>query len=66
MQTVSVPGDFNVGSEQWWFIYNETTKRVIVTPRTSSGKISSPHTLVVADTQEECENYIVNNNLVTN
>lgn len=66
MQTVTVPGDFNVSDSQWWFLYDEATKKVIIGPRISSGKISSPHTLVVADTQEECENFISNNDLINN
>jgi hypothetical protein len=66
METIIAPGDKSVNENKWWFVYNDLTKRVIIDPRQGSGKISSPHTLVVADTKQECINYITSNNLINN
>jgi hypothetical protein len=63
MQTVTAPGNFNLTENQWWFIFNDASKLVIVKPRQGVGKISSPHTLVICDTKEDCESFITENNL---
>ena len=48
----------------WWFIYGEDN-RIVVEPRQCSGSICSPHTMVVADTLEELEQYITDNELIS-
>lgn len=63
METVTSPGEYNLNENQWWFLYDSVTSNVVIKPRQASGKISSPHTLVVADTKEECDQYIADNNL---
>jgi hypothetical protein len=45
-------------SEQWWFIVNNN-KGIIESPVQSFGATSSPYTMIVADTLEECEQYII-------
>lgn len=65
MQTIITPGDYNLVEGQWWFLYNDFSKNIIIKPRQGAGKISSPHILVIGNTKEECEQYIVENNLNT-
>jgi hypothetical protein len=50
--------------QEWWMIYDADTKEITVGPQQCSGFTSSPLTMVVADTKEELEQYIVDNGLV--
>ena len=63
MQVIPQPQDIQTDSVQWWFIYNDSTKIVLQQPLQCSGKTSSPHVMVIADTEQECNDYIVQNNL---
>ena len=49
--------------ESWWFVFDPKTLLLLFPPQQCSGKTSSPHTLVVFTTLEECEDYISTNNL---
>ena len=55
----------NVETDQndWWFVFDETSKNIIVEPQQCSGSTSGPYTMVVADTKEELDQYIVDNGL---
>ena len=48
----------------WWIIYNANTNEVIIPPQQCSGKTSSPYTMAVADTEEELNQYILDNGLI--
>lgn len=61
MEVISQPTEVQTTSSQWWFIYSGTT--LIQQPLQCSGKTSSPHTIVIADTKQECDDYIAQNNL---
>lgn len=50
----------------WWMIYNADTKVIIIEPLQCSGYTSSPFTMVVADTKEELDQYIIDNKLLFN
>jgi hypothetical protein len=63
MQVIPQPLDVVTDGNQWWFIYNDITKVIIQQPLQCVGKTSSPHTMVVANTEQECVDYILQNNL---
>jgi hypothetical protein len=45
-------------------IYDAISKQIVVEPMQCSGYTSSPLTIVVADTKEECDQYIADNELI--
>lgn len=49
---------------RWWFLYNNETKKVLVTPIRCVGYTTSPHVMVIGDTEEELHQYIVDNELI--
>ena len=51
---------------EWWMIYDAATLKVIISPQQCSGGTSSPYTMVIADTREELEQYIIDNKLLFN
>jgi hypothetical protein len=63
MQIIPQPLDILTDNNQWWFIYNNDTKTILQKPLQCVGKTSSPHIMVVADTEQECVDYIIQNNL---
>lgn len=58
------PSNLLTTENDWWFIFSED-KRIVVEPLQCSGGTTSPHTMVVADTLEELEQYIIDNALVS-
>lgn len=62
----SQPIDFLIPDNIWWLIYEEETKQIISSIQSPEqrGCVSSPHILITADTKEELENYIQENNLI--
>ena len=50
--------------DQWWMLYNESTKIVFEGPIQCSGSTTSPHIMVIADTEEELLAYIEENGLI--
>jgi len=63
MQVYNSPNEIVATDVQWWFLYNTITKVILTEPSLCSGTISSPLTLVIADTEEECNTYIASNDL---
>lgn len=57
------PKDVQTTGETWWFVFDDD-KNIIISPFQCSGYTSSPHTIVVADSKEECDQYIADNELV--
>lgn len=60
---VDQPNNVQTNEEQWWFVYDATTKIIVVEPLRCCGFTSSPFTMVIADTKEEIDTYIQENNL---
>jgi hypothetical protein len=48
---------------EWWMIYNAVTNNIIVPPQQCAGGTSSPFTMVIADSKEELDQYIIDNKL---
>jgi hypothetical protein len=49
---------------EWWMIYDALTNKVIIPPLQCAGGTSSPYTMVIADTEEELNQYILDNGLI--
>jgi hypothetical protein len=47
----------------WWAIYDANTNEIIIPPQQCGGETSSPYTMVIADTEEELNQYIADNGL---
>ena len=60
---IFTPEDYKTNESSWWFVFDPQTLLLLIPPLQCSGKVSSPHTLVVFDTLQECEDYISDNNL---
>jgi hypothetical protein len=58
-----VPSEVYTNDQQWWMIYDANDKKISVNPQQCSGYTSSPLTMVVADSEEELNQYILENNL---
>jgi hypothetical protein len=52
--------------EEWIMFYDEDTKIIAMEPQQCSGSHTCAITLVVADTKEELDQYIIDNNLINN
>jgi Fe-S-cluster-containing hydrogenase component 2 len=50
--------------DEWIMLYDDETKIILVKPQQCSGSHTCAITLVVADTKEELDQYIVDNALV--
>ena len=50
--------------DQWIMMYDDATKKILMEPQQCSGSHTCAITLVVADTKEELDQYIVDNALV--
>lgn len=49
---------------EWWMIYDKNTNKIIVHPQQCLGGTSCPFIMVIADTKEELDQYIIDNNLI--
>lgn len=63
MSTINNPHNFLTTEDQWWMIYETETKEIIIEPQQCYGYTSSPFTVVIGDTKEELEQYILENGL---
>lgn len=62
--SIPFPSDgIQTTEEEWSFIYNSETKKIMTEPMQGSMLIYSPLTLVITDSLEECQQYISNNEL---
>ena len=64
MSVYKDPKNVETDQNQWWLVYEETSKNIIVEPQQCSGSTSGPLTMVVADTKEELDQFIVENGLI--
>jgi hypothetical protein len=51
---IKQPNEVETTADQWWFIYDESALTLVIPPQQCSGRTSSPHTMVICDTEEEC------------
>jgi hypothetical protein len=58
------PTNVYTSESQWWLIYDLNTKDINYGPLQCSGYTSSPLTMVVSDTKEELDQYIIDNGLI--
>ena len=63
MNIIDKPENFLTNEEQWWMIFESETKKIIIYPNKCSGYTSSPFMMIVADSKEELEKYILENEL---
>ena len=61
---VPVVNGILVNETEWWMIYDAVTNKVIIPPLQCAGGASSPYTMVIADTEEELNQYIQDNGLI--
>ena len=59
------PSEIRTTDSVYWIIYNKSTLKLMVDPINCSGITSSPHTMVVFDTPEECMDYIMEHELIS-
>jgi|TARA_R110000796_G_C14495764_1_gene428284 hypothetical protein len=64
IQIITEVNNIETDENQWWFIYNESTKIVIITPEVGYVSASSPHIMVISDSEEELVEYIEDSNLI--
>jgi len=64
IQKITDVDNIETTQEQWWIIYNDETKTVLEGPLQCSGYTSSPHIMVIGETEEELLTYIEENDLI--
>ena len=64
IQKITDVSNTETTQEQWWIVYNDETKVILEGPLQCSGYTSSPDIMVIADTEEELEQYIIDNDLI--
>ena len=64
MNIINNPENFLTNEDQWWMIYEVETKKIMIEPQQCSGYTSSPLTMVISDSKEELEQYIMDFNLL--
>jgi hypothetical protein len=66
MNIIKNPENFSTNESDWWFIFDEDTNTLIVPVIQCSGSTSSPYTLAIGSSEEECINYTEENNIKQN
>ena len=64
IQKITDIDNIETTQEQWWIIYNDETKTVLLGPLQCSGYTSSPYVMVIGNTEEELLTYIEENGLI--
>jgi hypothetical protein len=54
MRSINQPNEVETTADEWWFIYDESALTLVIPPQQCSGRTSSPHTMVICDTEAEC------------
>ena len=62
-QIIPFPDEVHTTELDWWMIYDADTKVITIQPVQCSGYTSSPLTMVIADTEEKLEQYVIDNKL---
>jgi hypothetical protein len=61
---VPMVDQISTNETEWWIIYDAATNKVIIPPLQCAGGTSSPYTMVIADTEEELTQFILDNGLI--
>ena len=64
IQKITDVDNIETAQEQWWVIYHDEIKTVLEGPLQCSGYTSSPHIMVIGNTEEELLTYIEENDLI--
>jgi hypothetical protein len=62
MQKINNPQNYITNDADWWYIVDEVSNSIVVPPIQCSGNTSSPFTLVLCESKEECNSIIESNN----
>jgi hypothetical protein len=60
---IPFPDEVHTTEQDWWMIYDADTKVITIKPFQCFGYTSSPMTMVISDTKEELDQYIIDNEL---
>jgi hypothetical protein len=63
-QNLTSPQNVHTTEEDWWMVFDPASKNVVVQPQQCSGYTSSPLTMVIAETKDELNQYIIDNDLI--
>jgi len=63
---IPFPDEVHTTELDWWMIYDADTKVILIEPLQCSGYTSGPTTMVISDTKEELDQYIIDNKLLFN
>jgi len=63
-QVIPFPDEVHTTELDWWMIYDADTKVILIEPLQCSGYTSCPKTMVISDTKEELDQYIIDNKLL--
>lgn len=66
MNIINNPQNFLTAEDQWWMVVESETKKIIVSPNQCSGYTSSPFTMIVSDSKEELDQWILENSIISN
>lgn len=62
--TIPIPeSGLIIQPDKWWFIFNYENKQLIGEPMQLNSRIQTPLSIFVSNTLEECEEYILSENL---
>tara|TARA_R110001592_G_scaffold197667_1_gene445693 strand:+ start:1638 stop:1862 length:225 start_codon:yes stop_codon:yes gene_type:complete len=64
VKKITVVDEIETTENQWWFLYEKSTKELRDLPIQLSGYISSSRILVLGDTEEEVLTYIKDKGLI--
>jgi len=62
MQKINNPQNYITNNTDWWYIVDEDSNSIVVPPIQCSGITSSPFTLVICGSIEECNSIIEGSN----
>ena len=64
IQKITNVDSIETTQDKWWMLYNESTKIVFEGPLQCSGSTTSPHIMVIADSEAELLAYIEETGLI--
>ena len=64
IQKITNVDNIETTQDQWWMLYNESTKIVFEGPLKCSGYTTSPDAMIITNTEEQLLAYIEENGLI--
>lgn len=58
------PTNIQTTETDWWFLFDSESLKIVTEPQQCSGYTTSPYNMFVADSLEECEEYIKDNGII--